>query len=116
MQKQPLKDRLLPLITRRKFVQSAAATALATAGFSGLPARADDLTKVDEQSPMAKALNYVHDAQTVDAAKRFSDRYCSNCALYAGRADDEWAACGIFPGKVVAGRGWCSAWAPTQQS
>ena len=63
---------------------------------------------------MAKALNYVHDAGTVDAAMRASDRYCNNCALYAGDADDEWAKCSIFPGKVVAGRGWCSAWAPKQ--
>jgi hypothetical protein len=23
-----------------------------------------------------------------------------------------WAGCSIFPGKAVAGRGWCSAWSP----
>lgn len=107
-----LKTTILPLISRRKFVKSAAATALTTAGLGALPARADELPKVDEQSAMAKALNYVHDAQTVDAAQRFSDRYCNNCALFAGDVEDEWAACSIFPDKVVAGRGWCSAWAP----
>lgn len=101
-------------ISRRHFVWSAgAATAFVAAGFPA--ALADDgLPRVSEDDPMAKALNYVHDAGTVDAAKRFSDRYCNNCALYAGGTDDEWAGCSIFPGKAVAGRGWCSAWAPKQ--
>ena len=65
---------------------------------------------------MAKALNYVHDARTVDASKRAPDRFCNNCALYAGGMDDEWSKCSIFPGKVVAGQGWCSAWAPKPTS
>ena len=115
MLKQTLKERLLPLVSRRTFVKSAAASAFTTASLTALPLKADDLPRVEEQSAMAKALNYVHDAQTVDAAKRFSDRYCNNCALFSGTADEEWAACGIFPGKVVAGRGWCSAWAPKSQ-
>ena len=116
MLRKPITETLLPLISRRKFVKSAAATALTTASLAAIPVRADDLPKVDEQSAMAKALGYVHDAQTVDAAKRFSDRYCNNCALYAGAPDEDWAACSIFPGKVVAGRGWCSAWAPKPKS
>ncbi|MEO0997128.1 MAG: high-potential iron-sulfur protein [Pseudomonadota bacterium] len=29
-----------------------------------------------------------------------------------GTEEDDWAGCGIFPGKLVANRGWCSAWAP----
>ena len=104
--------RLQPF-SRRRFITSAGAFAALTG--SGLSAaRADDeaFAKVDENGPMAKALNYVHDAKTVDAAKRPSDRYCFNCALYAGGNDDEWADCSIFPGKKVAGAGWCSAWAP----
>ena len=65
---------------------------------------------------IAKALSYVHDAKSVDAARRASDRFCYNCALYAGDADDEWAGCSVFPGKAVAGAGWCGAWAPKQDS
>ena len=100
-------------VSRRRFVQSAgAATAFAAAGFSATAFGADEMPRVREDDPMAKALNYVHDAGTVDAAKRFSDRYCNNCALFAGSVDDEWAGCSIFPGKAVAGAGWCSAWAP----
>jgi hypothetical protein len=105
----------LPTLSRRLFVQSAGAvTALGAAGLSSVQAWADELPKVSEDSDMAKALNYKHDAQTIDAALRASDRYCYNCALFAGAEDDAWAGCSIFPGKAVAGRGWCSAWSPKQ--
>lgn len=100
-------------LTRRRFVKSAGAAAtVVTTGF-GVTSLADQpLQKVEEDDPMAKALHYLHDAGSVDAAKRASDRYCNNCVLYQGGVADEWAPCSIFPGKVVAGRGWCSAWAP----
>lgn len=104
-------------ISRRKFVQSATVAAFLAA--SSIPARnatASELPRVSEDDPTAKGLNYVHDASTVDAAMRPSDRYCNNCALYAGDADDEWAGCSLFPGKAVAGKGWCSVWAPKQGS
>lgn len=108
--------RWLPKMTRRRFFTSAgAAAAVATTGLGGLAA-ADDLAPLDENDPTAKALSYVHDAKSVDAAKRFSDQYCSNCALFTGDSDDEWAGCGIFPGKAVAGKGWCSVWAAKQTS
>ena len=101
----------LPIITRRHFFRTAGATA-AVAG-TGLAQfdSADDLVRLDVNDPTAKALNYVHDAKTVDAAKRASNQFCSNCALFAGDADDEWAGCSIFPGKAVAGQGWCNVWA-----
>ncbi|MGA1273968.1 MAG: high-potential iron-sulfur protein, partial [Burkholderiaceae bacterium] len=35
---------------------------------------------------------------------------CSNCALYQGGSAKA-GGCAIFPGKQVAGSGWCSAWA-----
>ena len=105
----------LPKLTRRRFFKTAgAATALGAAGISSLQAWADELPRVSEDSEMARALNYKHEAQTVDAAKRASDRECFNCALYAGAEDDAWAGCSIFPEKAVAGRGWCSAWSPKQ--
>jgi len=107
--------RLQPF-SRRRFIKSAGALAAAsTAGFSAARAE-DNFVKVDENGPMAKALNYVHNAKTADAAKRASGHFCYNCALYAGSQDDEWADCSIFPGKKVAGKGWCSAWAPKQDN
>lgn len=103
--------RWLPTITRRRFFASAgAAAAVATTGL-GRFAVADDMPRLDENDPTAVALNYVHDAKTADAAKRLSSQYCNNCALFTGEADDEWAGCGVFPGKAVAGQGWCSVWA-----
>ncbi len=103
--------------SRRRFVQSAGAVAaFGATGLAMRSAEAGELPKVDENGPMAKALNYVHDAKTADAAKRMSVRFCYNCALYAGGEDDAWAECSIFPGKVVAGAGWCSAWAPKQNA
>lgn len=103
-------------MTRRKFFATAGAAAAAVT--AGLPiAEADNhLERLDESDPTAKALNYVHDAKTVDAAKRLSDRFCNNCALFAGESDDEWAGCSIFPGKAVANQGWCSVWAAKPKS
>jgi len=112
--KKPRRSRL-NWLSRRGFIKSAgAATTAVSIGFGTSAFGAEDLPRVNEDDPMAKALNYVHDAKTVDAARRPSDRYCNNCALYAGDADESWAKCSIFPGKVVAGQGWCSAWAPKQ--
>jgi hypothetical protein len=109
------KSAWLPRLTRRRFVKSAGAiTALGTTGLNSLQAWADEFPRVSEDSDMAEALNYKHDAQTVDAAKRASGRYCYNCALYAGAEDEAWAGCSIFPGKAVAGSGWCSGWSPKQ--
>lgn len=105
--------RKLQPLSRRRFIQSAGAlAAVGSTGFSVARADSESAPRVDENGPMAKALNYVHDAETVDSARRPSNRYCYNCALYAGNRDNEWADCSIFPGKKVAGKGWCSAWAP----
>lgn len=105
-----------PTMTRRRFFATAgAAAAVVTTGITKVQAD-EQLLRLDENDPTAKALNYVHDAKSVDAAKRFSDRYCNNCALFAGESDDEWAGCSIFPGKAVANQGWCSVWAPKPAS
>jgi hypothetical protein len=101
------------LLSRRVFVKATGAAAtVVTTGLASSTFASTELPRVNEDEPMATALNYVHDARTVDAAKRLSDRFCHNCALFAGTPDDEWEKCSIFPGKVVAAEGWCSAWAP----
>lgn len=84
-----------------------AAEEAATAKSSGMP-------QISEDDPQAKSLGYVHDASSIDSAKqpRFqAGQACSNCALYQGKASDEWAGCSIFPGKAVAGAGWCTVYA-----
>lgn len=104
----------LSLMSRRRFVKTVGAAAVTT-GLGTATASASELPRVSEDDPMAKALGYVHDARSVDAAIRLSDRFCNNCALYAGNSNDEWAKCSIFPGKVVAGEGWCRSWVPVQE-
>jgi len=94
-------------IPRRVFLMSLA-TATATAGTL---AHAQAL--VDEKDPQAVALGYVADAKRVDTKKfpKFAaGQACSNCSLFQGKPTDKAGACALFPGKLVAGPGWCSAW------
>lgn len=51
--------------------------------------------------PTALALQY-----TEKSSK--DGQNCSNCALYNGDATA--GTCTIFPGKKVAGAGWCTSW------
>jgi len=99
--------------SRREFLKTVGgAAALSTFGMKTANAGTDDLPKLDEGDPTAVALKYVQDASTVaETLRPDQDRYCFNCALYAGSEEDEWAGCAILPGKAVAGRGWCSVWA-----
>jgi len=65
---------------------------------------------VDPESGQAKALNYVHDAAEAKDHERFKEgSICANCALWQS-GEDQWGACGIFPGKQVNHDGWCTAW------
>ncbi len=94
-------------IERRVFLLTVTASAAALAG----GARAQAL--VDEKDAAAQALGYVADASRVDTKKfpKFvAGQNCANCSLYQGKAADKAAACALFPGKLVAGVGWCSAW------
>ncbi|PLW84465.1 iron permease [Kineobactrum sediminis] len=71
--------------------------------------------KLSEDSPQAKRLAYVHDADDVIASEqpRYEEgQQCTNCQLYQGTPDDEWAGCPLFAGKLVKGTGWCNAYAP----
>ena len=69
---------------------------------------------VAEADANAKGLGYVADTTKADAKKfpkHAATQLCSNCALYSGKAGDAAGPCGIFPGKQVAAKGWCSAYA-----
>ena len=92
-------------LNRRQFLgSSAAAMALGPVILASTrSALAADLPRVDPQDPQAKALSYTHESPK-------PDNLCTNCQLYQGGAEAEWGPCAIFPGKAVAGGGWCSAW------
>ena len=84
--------------------------------FSG-SAFASDLPKVAEDDPSAAALGYLEDTTKVDAAKYPAhggdvSKMCVSCALYTGKDGDDYGPCAIFPGKSVAAKGWCTAYAP----
>lgn len=79
------------------------------------PAKTGGMPKVAEDDPQAKSLAYVEDATSIntDEQPRYkAGQACANCALYQGKATDEWAGCSIFPGKLVRGTGWCNVYAP----
>ncbi len=88
-------------MNRRRFLGSA--VVLVAAPSLMMANRSAAAAKVDPNDPQAKALSYVHESPK-------ADQNCANCQLYLGAASDVWGACAIFPGKQVAGAGWCSAW------
>ena len=95
-------------IPRRVFVLTVAAAG------AGLATGARAQAMVDEKDAQAAALGYVADAKRVDSKKfpKFAaGQWCSNCALYQGKATDKAGGCPLFGVKQVAGPGWCSAWA-----
>lgn len=95
-------------LPRRIFLMTLAASGAVLA--TGAQAQA----LLDEKDPAAIALGYVADAKRVDAKKypKFAaTQNCANCALYQGKATDKAAGCPLFAGKLVAGPGWCNAWA-----
>lgn len=69
--------------------------------------------KATETDPTAAALGYKLDSSKVDKAKfpkHAATQQCSNCMLYQGKPADAFAACPALGNKLVAGKGWCSAW------
>jgi hypothetical protein len=94
---------------------AAAAPKPGSAPSAEAPAKSSGMPQLSEDDPQAKSLAYVHDVSSIDTASqsRFkAGQACSNCALYQGKASDEWAGCSIFAGKAVKGTGWCTVYAP----
>lgn len=101
--------------SRRKLLRAGVAAAAALPLGLALEgqARADELPKLSEDDPQAKALHYVHDATKSQSSARQKDAFCYNCMHFKGGPDDRWGPCNVFPGKRVNRDGWCSAWAKT---
>ncbi len=103
------------MTSRRQFVfqLSVGSTTFAMAQYASAqaPATRPMLSETDAQ---AKALGYFALATKTDKTKfpkYAAGQVCTNCALYQGKEKDAAAACPLFAGKWVAGKGWCSAWA-----
>ncbi len=68
---------------------------------------------VDEKDAQAVALGYVSVATKADKTKypKYAEgQACANCALFQGGAAEQ-GPCPLFPGKQVASKAWCSAYA-----
>jgi hypothetical protein len=105
--------------SRRSFIALAGVTgAAALAGirpaltFAQAGAGPPHLTESD---PTAKALGYVEDASKVDKTKfptYKAGAHCATCNFFQGKPADAYGPCQIFPGKAVAGKGWCASHSP----
>ena len=94
---------------RRGFLRLGGIAVVAAA----VPGLASAQARVDEADAQAASLGFRNDTTKVDKAKfpkHTADQKCSNCQLFQGKPADATAPCAIFPGKVVPGNGWCSAW------
>lgn len=85
-----------------------------TAGLASMTmaSQAQAQAMLGEAEPTAIALGYKENTKTIDKAKfpKYAEgQLCSNCQLYASKTADA-GTCTIFPGKLVAGPGWCNAY------
>lgn len=109
-------------ISRRAFIRRSCAGALAVTGLGHMNSALAEPVKLTEDDPTAMALGYKNDATKVDvekyprrAGEEGAKQTCKNCSLYnVAEEADGWGPCTIFPGKTVAGKGWCSAWVEAQ--
>ena len=96
--------------SRRRFIRIAttglAAAPFVNAVFSGTAHAVD---KVKESDPQAAALKYKEDA-TKAPERKDASATCANCNFYSGKAGEADGPCALFGGKLVAAKGWCTAW------
>jgi hypothetical protein len=101
-------------IGRRGFLKAGSLAVVSAAIAGSVGNAAAQSARVDEKDAQASSLGYKHDATKVDKvkfAKYQAGQTCATCTLYQGKPTDAWGGCAIFPGKQVAGKGWCSAFA-----
>lgn len=77
------------------------------AGILSKSAFAQDLPRLDPESPEAQALNYVEEASEASDHPAYEEgEQCDNCMFW--QADVE--GCQLFPGNSVEPGGWCQSW------
>ncbi|SEP58204.1 Tat (twin-arginine translocation) pathway signal sequence [Ectothiorhodospira magna] len=97
-------------LSRRSFLKFGAAGLAAIPVVSMGISTAAAAERLDESAPEAQALNYKHDTTQVDHPAHSPDQKCINCLLYTDPSATEWGACAVFPNKLVAANGWCTAY------
>jgi hypothetical protein len=98
---------------RRRFLKTAvvgAAVAPIAAVLLPRMARADD-PHLSPDDQTAKALGYTEDATTAKDNPAYKPgSKCAGCQFFQGHEEMAYAACTLFPGKVVNSKGWCASW------
>ena len=102
-------------LSRRDLLKGAliGIAASTTASLVANSAQAAAPPMVAETDPQAKSLGYVADTTKVDAKAsptHKATQKCVNCIQFTGKATDAAGPCNLFPGKHVAGNGWCKVW------
>jgi len=76
---------------------------------------------LSETDGLGKAMQYKHEASKAGPIRSNKKALCNNCAKWnvcneadktckPGKATAAHAPCSVFPGKVVANKGWCLSW------
>ena len=97
---------------RRTFILHSLSCA-STLGALAMTSSALAQVVVLETDAQAVALGYSPDGSKTDAKKYpnyVAGRRCSGCILFQGKTSDDIGSCAVFGDKLVAGKGWCSAW------
>jgi len=95
--------------SRRRFIKISVA-GLGAAPFAALlSGAAGAVDAVSESDPTAAALGYKLDA-TKASNRKDNTAVCGNCGLYSGSPGANDGPCSVFGGKLVAAKGWCTAW------
>lgn len=100
--------------SRRSFLKEAGLLSLGSLVLTQ-PSMAAGEVQITETDPTGAALGYKHDTSKVDQSKypkHQASQVCSGCSLIQGKDGEAWRPCAIFPGKLVAAKGWCAAFAP----
>lgn len=102
-------------LSRRELLKGAliGIAATSTASLVANTAHAGTPPMVSETDPQAKSLGYVADTAKVDpkvAPTHKPTQHCGNCIQFQGKLTDVTGGCNLFPGKHVAGKGWCKVW------
>ncbi len=96
------------MASRRQFIKMIPA---ACVGLVAAPAVLAAPAELSETDPAAVALGYKANARNVRAPNFVAGQACNNCRYYQGAATAAKAPCPLVGGKLVAGAGWCVAYA-----
>lgn len=99
-------------INRRSF---AVQSILGMAGLVAVDMTYAEASMLLESNPQASTLGYRVDASKVDRdsfPKYVPGQKCAECQMFRTQLGTAAGSCAIYPGKLVSGEGWCSAFIP----